>query len=78
MTGRTEANGFGVGLGGGVGAPAQAPERGEMAHALTFFTTANERAAVLRVLGRHGRAGKDGRTAALLAALRIDPARLKR
>lgn len=72
MAERTEAVGRGA-----VGAPACPPRTEGMLHALTFFTTSAERAAVLRALTVYGDAGRGGRTGALLAALGIDADRVR-
>ena len=48
--------------------PARPPRFGAMPHALTFYVTADERAAVLRTLRRYGR----DRRPALLRALRVE------
>ncbi len=52
---------------GGVPAPAVAPDAGELPHALTFFLTGAQRAAVLRALRRVDA----DRARALLRVLRV-------
>jgi hypothetical protein len=58
----------------GVGSPAEPVEEGALAHPLTFFLTADQRA---RVLGKLRRADRH-RTRALLKALRVEAAKGKR
>lgn len=65
------------------GAPEAPPDPETLPHALTFFLTRAERAAVLRALRAHARArgglvaGKPWRAAALLGALGISNTRSK-
>lgn len=60
--------GVGGGSGRGVPAPAPAGGQGELPHALTFFLTGGQRAAVVRALRRIDR----DRVRALLRALGVE------